>query len=188
MTITTPADATTVAFGDNVTFSGSALDAEDGDISSSLVWTSDVDGGLGGGTIIATTTLSPGAHTISASVTDSGGRSASGSIGLVVTAPQLEVTVSAAPDPVDDKQTVTVTVSVNDDVGAVSGASVAVVFETPDGNIYEDSQLTDGAGVATFTRKINARRDGDGLYTVDATASKAGFIEGMQQITFFVSP
>ncbi|MEM7504687.1 MAG: DNRLRE domain-containing protein [Pseudomonadota bacterium] len=63
--------------GDPVTFTGTATDALDGDLSSSLTWTSDRDGLIGMGASFTTTTLSVGRHIVTASVTDSGGLSAS---------------------------------------------------------------------------------------------------------------
>jgi hypothetical protein len=72
VTITAPADPTTVPEGTSINFTGTAIDAEDGDISSGINWSSNVDGALGTGASITTSTLSPGSHTITASATDSG--------------------------------------------------------------------------------------------------------------------
>jgi len=63
----------TYTAGDTVTLTGTATDAEDGTISSSIVWTSDQDGSLGSGASISTSLLSASVHTITASITDSGG-------------------------------------------------------------------------------------------------------------------
>ena len=51
---------------------GTATD-EDGDLAASLAWSSSLDGAIGSGASFSTTTLSLGSHTITASVTDSGG-------------------------------------------------------------------------------------------------------------------
>lgn len=88
--ITAPADATTVIQGDNVTFTGTATDTQDGDLSASATWTSSLDGPLGTGGTFSTTALSLGTHTITFAVTDSGGLSDSG---------QILLTVEAAPPP-----------------------------------------------------------------------------------------
>ena len=66
-----------------VPFDGSCTDAEDGDLSSSLVWTSDVSGQIGTGAT-GSFDLPEGPHTITATCTDSGGKSASQSVGIVV--------------------------------------------------------------------------------------------------------
>jgi len=73
-----------VTEGDAVTFSGSASDAEDGDLSASLVWTSDLDGQIGSGASFTTSGLSVGGHTVTASATDSAGASGSDAVGVTV--------------------------------------------------------------------------------------------------------
>jgi PKD repeat protein len=70
-----------------VTFTGLANDAEDGNLSSSIHWTSNRDGPLGVGASVQPAGLSIGTHTITVSVTDSGGLQASASISVTVTAP-----------------------------------------------------------------------------------------------------
>jgi hypothetical protein len=65
--------------------SGTAIDAEDGDISASLMWTSSLDGILGIGASFSTP-LSVGIHTLTADVLDSHGHPASASVDVRVTA------------------------------------------------------------------------------------------------------
>src|SRR6185295_19454817 len=67
--IISPAAGSTVRFGDMTSFIGTALDPQQGDISFSLIWSSNVDGALGTGPSF-TKVLSPGAHVITAQVTD----------------------------------------------------------------------------------------------------------------------
>jgi hypothetical protein len=74
VTITAPPDGSSVAQRDPVTLTGTATDAEDGDLSASLAWVSDRDGVLGTGASVMRSDLSVGLHAITASVTDSGGR------------------------------------------------------------------------------------------------------------------
>ena len=71
--ITSPADGSSFTSGQPVTFVATAVDTEDGDISASLSWSSDRDGAIGSGASVSTSSLSVGAHAITASVTDSGG-------------------------------------------------------------------------------------------------------------------
>jgi len=85
VTITAPAHGSSVAQGVSVTFSGTATDPEDGTISGSLTWTSSINGSIGSGASFSTSTLSVGTHTITASVTDSGGAPDSDQITLNVT-------------------------------------------------------------------------------------------------------
>ncbi len=83
VTITSPANNATFSSGASITFSGSAADAEDGDLTSSLVWTSNLDGQIGtGGSFGAV--LNDGTHTVTASVSDSGGLIGNASITVVV--------------------------------------------------------------------------------------------------------
>ncbi len=69
--ITAPADGSTSTSGDAVTFTGTATDPEDGDLSAALSWTSSLDGPIGSGASFDISTLSLGSHTITASATDS---------------------------------------------------------------------------------------------------------------------
>ena len=77
VTISAPANGSSVTEGTSVVFSGSASDFEDGNLSVGLAWSSSIDGVIGGGGSFSTSSLSVGVHTITASVTDSGGLSGS---------------------------------------------------------------------------------------------------------------
>ena len=77
MTIDGPVDGATFTEGDQRRFAGTATDAEDGDLTAGLAWTSDVDGAIGSGGSFSTSALSVGVHTITAAVTDSGGAAGS---------------------------------------------------------------------------------------------------------------
>ena len=85
VSITAPSSGTSVSEGTSITFNGSGSDAEDGDLTAKLVWTSNLDGTLAmGGSF--TRTLSPGAHTIRAAVTDSSGATSDRQISVSVAA------------------------------------------------------------------------------------------------------
>jgi len=62
--ISLPGDGTSVVNGTPITFTGSATDTEDGDITASLAWTSSLDGSIGSGASFSLTTLSVGTHII----------------------------------------------------------------------------------------------------------------------------
>jgi carboxypeptidase T len=83
VTITAPADNSSVHMGTAVTTSGAASDFEDGDLSNSIVWTSDLDGEIATGSG-AWAFRSIGTHVVTASVTDSAGVIASDSITVTV--------------------------------------------------------------------------------------------------------
>jgi len=84
VTISEPTDASNFGFGSEVTFTGAAMDVEDGDLTASLAWSSDVDGPLGTGGTFATSALSVGTHVITASITDSGGQTGTASITITI--------------------------------------------------------------------------------------------------------
>ena len=97
VTISAPADGTTVTETDSVTFVGSAADAEEGDLSSSLSWSSDLDGFIGSGTSFSLSALSVGTHTITASVSDGEGAAGSAAISVTVSANTAPIVAITAP-------------------------------------------------------------------------------------------
>ena len=72
VSISTPANGSSFADGTSISFSGSATDNEEGNLSSTLVWLSSRDGQIGTGTSFEKV-LSVGSHTITAWVNDSKG-------------------------------------------------------------------------------------------------------------------
>ncbi len=83
--ITAPAPPSPIKSDITVTFAGTASDTKDGNLSQALVWTSSLDGFIGGGSSISTT-LTAGTHNITAQVEDSGGLLGSAQITLIVDA------------------------------------------------------------------------------------------------------
>ncbi len=71
-TITSPTGGITYNEGDNISFSCTGSDTEDGSLTGgSLIWTSNIDDQIGTGTAFSTTSLSPGTHTITIEAIDS---------------------------------------------------------------------------------------------------------------------
>ncbi len=89
VTISAPTEGAGFTAGASVSFSGSASDAEDGALTSSLSWTSNLDGTIGSGGAFSTSTLSVGAHLITALVTDSGGLPGSDQVNITVNPPEV---------------------------------------------------------------------------------------------------
>ncbi|UCE87084.1 MAG: hypothetical protein JSU66_04950 [Deltaproteobacteria bacterium] len=87
VTITSPPDGASV-MADSVTLSGTAIDAEDGDLSASLTWSSSKDGLLGTGASLTAANLSFGSHAIEASVTDNKGATVTRTIFVKVKNPK----------------------------------------------------------------------------------------------------
>lgn len=190
VSIDSPSNSATFNLGDTVNFTGSASDAEDGPLSSSIIWTSSIDGSLGTGASVSFA-LSAGTHTITASVTDSGGKTATDSITVTVSGGgsgggALHVAVGTD-QPSYTRGTALITVLVTDDGGAaVAGASVSVSIDTPSGKVYSGSATTDASGQVTFSYRTNANKDGSGTYYVDATATLTGYTPGSGSTTFTV--
>lgn len=84
VSITAPEDGASFAEGTNITFTGTASDPQDGDLSAMIAWSSNADGALDTGASI-TATLSVGTHTVTASVTDADGNTSSAEITVTVT-------------------------------------------------------------------------------------------------------
>jgi len=81
--IASPADGAYFDTGLSISFAGSASDSKDGNLTSSLIWTSNLEGQIGtGGSFGAP--LSAGTHVITASATDSGGLAGSDSVTITV--------------------------------------------------------------------------------------------------------
>ena len=98
VSITAPADGSSFIQGTSVAFAGTANDAEDGDKTADLSWSSSIDSGIGSAGSFSISTLSVGVHTITASVTDSGGLSASDIITVTImpnTPPVVTITSPA---------------------------------------------------------------------------------------------
>ncbi|MCW5755380.1 MAG: S8 family serine peptidase [Phycisphaeraceae bacterium] len=83
VTITSPADGASFDYGSFVALSATAIDAQDGNISSSIQWSSNINGPLGGGANISRQLIA-GTHEITATATDSGQLSHSHTITITV--------------------------------------------------------------------------------------------------------
>jgi hypothetical protein len=169
-TISSPVDGSAFGSGATISFSGSASDAEDGDVTNSLVWTSDRDGQIGtGGSFSAV--LTDGTHVISAVATDSVGQTGSDGITLAVGGGGNAITAYIADLDAGGLNngstwTALVTILAADNNGApVSNATV------------EGSWSNGATGTATCTT------NGSGLCTV----SKSGIRKNISSATFTVT-
>ena len=84
VSVASPANTASYPEGASITFSGSASDAQDGNLSGSLSWSSSLSGHVGNGASFSKT-LPAGTHTIRAAVTDSGGMSGASQVTMTVT-------------------------------------------------------------------------------------------------------
>lgn len=85
VSISSPTDNQTFSKNDSITFSATATDTEDGQLSgSALQWTSSIDGHIGTGETFARDDLTPGTHGITVTATDSDNASAADSVSITI--------------------------------------------------------------------------------------------------------
>src|SRR5207302_10689700 len=95
--ITAPTSGSKVLPGTAVTFTGTATDAENGNLASQIQWSSSLDGPLGTGAGLTVSSLRSGIHTITARVADAGGLTGQAQITLtVLNAPVVRITAPAS--------------------------------------------------------------------------------------------
>jgi hypothetical protein len=144
VTITAPADGASFAEGANIAFSGTAIDAEDGDLTASLAWTSNPGGPIGTGGSFSTT-LSLGVHTIAAAVTDTSSTEGSDRISITVTSETVPTGLEATPYKVKGVQHVDLTWN-----GGINNVDIVrdgvVIATTPNDGSYTDNLNTKGGG------------------------------------------
>jgi YD repeat-containing protein len=165
VSITVPANDAVFTAGDNITFTGTATDTEDGDLGSSLQWSSDVDGVLGTGVSVSTTSLSVNNHIITASVTDSGNLTGTATINLTVTAANTPPTVSivAPADGSTHLQGDNITFT-----GTATDAEDGDLSATIQWTSSLDGSLGSGASISTTTLSV-----GSHVITASATDSNS---------------
>jgi subtilisin family serine protease len=151
VSITSPTDGASFYSGDSISFAGSATDAEDVDLTTDMVWTSDREGQIGTGGSF-NVSLSAGTHTITAEVADSGGLPADDSITITVVEPTGGEDISLTATSKSNRNWVIVDLS-------WSGATSPFVEVYRDGGLLEttsnDGSYTEkiantGSGYATF--------------------------------------
>jgi len=176
VTITAPVNGTTVNEGTSISFSGTATDAEDGTITSSLSWISNLDGSIGSGGSFSNV-LSVGVHTVTASVTDSGGLSDSDQISVEVivtpnTAPTVNITAPANGTTVTEGTSVTFSGTATDTEDGTLTGSLAW-SSSLDGSI--------GSGGSFSISSLSI-----GTHTVTASVTDSGGLSGSDTVTVTV--
>lgn len=189
VTIDSPSNGSSHDSATSISFSGSSIDAEDGDISAGLVWTSSIDGQIGTGASFSAT-LSDGTHTITATSTDSGSNEGSDSVSVTVGGggggDTLVVTVTTDKATYVNNEVVYITTTVTDGTNPVAGATVDIEIVSAGGTLLTGSSTTDANGILVMTYSVKAGRDGRGTYSVTSTASMSGYTGGIGTTTFEV--
>ena len=167
VTITSPGPTTTVQAGTVVSFAATAADPEDGDVTASIMWTSDLDGQIGSGPSMATSSLSVGIHIVTATARDGAGLAGSNAVTVEVlpTPGNSPPTVDAGPD-----QTVAIA-----DGAVVTATTGDDGVPDPPGAVSVTWSQTGGVGAATFADPTAATTavtfSQVGVYELTATAS-----------------
>ncbi|MCP4689813.1 MAG: fibronectin type III domain-containing protein, partial [Desulfobacterales bacterium] len=167
--ISSPADNITISEDDGpIALTGTASDPEDGDVTANIQWSSSLDG-----PITSPAALSPGAHAITASVTDSGGSSGSAAVALTVTAH-----VNAAP--------IVAVTSPSDNAAVLEGdgpfALTSVASDPEDGDLGGSIQWTSSIDGAIASPAALS----PGRHTITASAADSASASGSASITFTV--
>ena len=155
--ITGPSNGASFTAGNNVTFTGTANDTQDGNLTSALAWTSSINGAIGSGGSFSTSALSVGTHTITASATDSGTLTGSASITITINAASgivLTVTKSKV------KGVNTSNLSWQGAAGSVDVYRGTTKLTTTSASSYTDSTGTKGA--QTFSYQVCPANAGPG--------------------------
>src|SRR6185295_14415727 len=162
-----------INIGAAVTFNGTATDAEQGNLASSIQWTSSLDGILGTGASVTAPRLRPGTHVITAKVTDAGG---------LVGQAQITINVGHAP-------TVAITAPLANSVFFTAQLPLtltATATDVEDGNLNglirwawsKDGNLGNGPSVV---RSLTI-----GTHVITAAVTDSNGLIGQQQITIKV--
>jgi len=175
VSIGSPVNNASYATGASVTFTGSANDTQDGQLTSALSWTSSIDGAIGAGGSF-TRALSAGTHTIKATAVDSGGLSTVKQVSVVVASSNTAPSVSIA--------------SPGSGTSHASGTAVSFsgsASDTQDGSLSAKLAWTSsldgaiGAGGA-FSKVLTV-----GSHTIKATVTDSGGMTTVKQVTVTIN-
>jgi hypothetical protein len=175
--VLSPPDGSIYDTGIAITFSGSADDAEDGQLSGTdLVWTSSIDGTLGTGTSLPATVLSNGSHVITLTATDSEGETGYATITVHIgnTPPTVAIVNPASGTNVDQGEYITFQgTAIDTEDGTLSGSSlvwtsnISGAFATganpspintlPVGRHTITLSATDSNGAVTYSTPVTIR-------------------------------
>jgi len=180
VSVAAPADGSIFFEGIRITFTGSASDPEDGDLTAGLIWSSDRDGQMGTGASAATSALSVGTHVVTASATDLAGAEATRSISVVIessaTCPYITGGPTATPAVILSGGTTTLSVSAADLDGDTLSYSWIVLAGpgtcsfTPNGSTSSDTTTAAPSAFGAYTMQVTVS---DSSESVTATVDMA---------------
>src|SRR5207249_1242842 len=170
LTRTSPAEGKKFAFGAPIPFAATATDSFDGDLSARILWTSDRDGAVGTGGSFNRATLSRGTHTLTASITDAAGLSASATTHVIVLDDAPPAATISAPTRTlfADGKPITFTATA---VDTIDGDRSSTITWTSN----RDGAIGTGPTFTTTSLPI-------GGHTITAAATNSGPLTGSAQI------
>ena len=175
--ISSPAEGAGYTVGGFVDLVATALDSEDGDISANLQWLSNIDGLLGTGGSISTSTLSIGTHLLTVSAEDSAGLSDSKTLTL-----NIEPLPNEAPVVSISTPTSGALYSEGDVINFFATAS-----DSEDGNISLeitwDSSLDGALGLGA---EVSIGNLSEGLHTITASVNDSENESASDSITLTI--
>ena len=179
VTVTSPSNGSITTVGQSVMFAATATDTEDGNISGSISWSSDRDGVIGSGGTGSTSALTLGTHTITASVTDSGGLVGTASVAITVnpvaanTAPTVTIGAPAAGTTFARGSSITFS-------GTATDAQDGTISDGLSWSSDLDGVIGSGASVSTAGLR-------GGLHVITASITDTGGLPGSAAISIFVN-
>ncbi len=175
--ISAPANGANFTVGDNISFTGTGTDPEDGDVTASLTWDSNLDGAIGTGGSFSTT-LSEGTHTITATATDSGSMTGLDTITVTISAAGNTPPTALISAPADGAS-----FTVGDNT-TFTGTGTDPEDGDVTASLTWDSNLDGTIGTGgTFSTTLS-----EGAHTITATATDSGSLTGLDSITISVLP
>ena len=182
--IVTPTTNSSYASSQNITFTGTGTDPEDGALTgSSLVWTSSLDGQIGTGNAFQKSGLSVGAHTITLTATDTGSFTGTDSISLTITqgstgnqSPTATIiTPTNGSSSVQNSNVVFSGAGTDTEDGAITGARLVWTSsrdgQIGTGNFFQLSTLSAGTHTITLTVYDSAGATGTTTVVITITAA-----------------
>ena len=193
--IASPGEGFFTPEGAQFTLSGSADDFEDGDLSSSLQWSSNLDGALGGGSSVVVNTapvpMTQGVHTLTASVTDSAGNTTVDAITVTITDPNAATnlyvdSLAGSASSSGKKWNATATAAVLDDLGdPVSGATVSGSWSGAVSG--SGSCVTNASGTCAVDRNNLRHNQSSVTFTVTGVAHGALAYDGSTNLSVTIT-